>query len=547
LLAEKGKKEKEISRVEKEETYRFVPAICLEDERDYFTRPYDGMWQDQSDISVCADSNWNGVIEIIKDSPMADLPGEICKDGSKTDRVEVLACKNWGNRDFYFSWDSDDPVEIETDSLFNPAEYLGHSTNGAIDYYFTELNNIQPLYHYVLGLPSATCPVVEAAFDACLNDAGWTCDYDDFWLTGYTVHEIDYGLFTCRDDWWTNTWLVARGRCGGGHLMFEYMADSYQEHLKAPSVWGYMGICFGYDSTYCFEVQQSTPIPLTQGGGAQNRTLYDYSNYNYYAYTDPDDLQRSDGELYFDFDYAAIYERTINAVMSAPCVTYQTDTTIESEIYPGYSGFRGAYVQDIGEETFVCPIGGFRNKYILMIVESHYDHNRQGSCSPWKASGYGYDAGGVYDHGTVVSCTEADDESSIYSVLCANLNGERIEIDVGDDGRDFFEVMDSLILDFRGTPVYMYGYARSRYTGSPQYAYNTTYIRYGYFLNDQHFQSEIFYPIGEIEPANGGIACSHDVYGSMARDNKYGYGQCAGYVVKETTTKKGAVLHENRE
>ena len=111
LVGEKYKKEKEVVKIEKEETYRFVPAIYINTPEallPHSTLPYRfglaGHWHYISDVSVCSAGNWNGVIEVIKDSEMngAGEPGTVCKDGTKTDKLEVIACYNWGNADFWW-------------------------------------------------------------------------------------------------------------------------------------------------------------------------------------------------------------------------------------------------------------------------------------------------------------------------------------------------------------------------------------------------------------------------------------------------------------
>ena len=163
--------------------------------------------------------------------------------------------------------------------------------------------------------------------------------------------------------------------------------------------------------------------------------------------------------------------------------------------------------------------------------------------------GPSYDMGGVYQNGTVYNTQSNWDvsQNEYYRVLCVNLNDERIEIDRTDDigdefsnRTDYFYNTDALILDFMGTPVYMYGYMRTRYEGGK---YQAVYTRYGYFLNGTHYQSEKFYPEGIVD-WRGYTSCLHDVFGSVKRDGKYGFGQCAGFVVKEKTTKKGVITRE---
>ena len=103
-----------------------------------------------------------------------------------------------------------------------------------------------------------------------------------------------------------------------------------------------------------------------------------------------------------------------------------------------------------------------------------------------------------------------------------------------------------------GTPVYMYAYIKTIYYWSDDGWVDhedTVYIRYGYFMGGQHFQSEKFEPVGEEHDVYGdggsmGIICTHDVFGSIAREGKVGFGQCAGYMIKETSVKKGPTVYE---
>ena len=551
LVGEKHKKEKEVYKIEKEETYRFVPAIYINTPELLLLHaelPYyfglTGRWHYISDVSVCSDGNWNGAFEVIKDSEMngAGEPGTVCKDGTKTDDLEVIACYNWGNADFYWSWDCDyDGLEDTiSQTLFNPAPYLGHSLNGGEDYAWEDALAGGAVYYWTIGTPVPICPGVEADIEAA--DEGW--DSTGLYYARNDDYVVSYDPPQCKNDWWEDTYLVFRYRCGAGHLFFEYEVEGWQEHRKVTGLWYYMGLCFGYGDTYCYEAVNTWPVARTSGGGGQTRewTEHHYLPYFGYSYVKlfDDDLQRSDGEFYFDFDYFTETTEMRMGSMTAPCETSQSDTYNDFELYPSLEGFPGAYIQDIGEPEYICPVESFYNKYFLMIVEEYWEYVGSRTCSPWNVTGYGYDAGGVYDQGSIAPCPgTGSDEETQYRILCINLNGERIEIDTGDDELDYFEVSDSLILDFMGQPVYMYAYKRYRYTNG---GYDGTYTRYGYFLNDKHYQSEKFYPAG-ITNSTGRITNLHDVYGSM-NIGKYGYGKCSGYIIKEMTIKKGSVSYE---
>lgn len=529
-VEERGLIEEETPVLE-EEKYRFVPAICIGNPELY---PYTTFvaWQEISDISICAGAFWEGILVAVEDSPTAANPGEVYKDGPLTEDRKIEACYNWGNRGFWFDFDDEPETATNTDSLFSPMPYLGFSTDGAVDYMWSELNETQTTNTGV-PYPSHEWSETIADYNDCHNSLYWTCK-NFWWETSQCLEWIPSGY--CCKHWWKDTFIHGRHRCGYGHLMFEYSAEAYKERKQCNNVFRLTGICFYLDCNMDGSVHTS-PVGGTQGS-AQNREVYDSYDLPYYGYTD--DMERSDGELRFGraegWDYGATEYEDITAIMTGPCDTSQTDVSSDLEIYPQYYGYPGAYIQDIGEEAYICPVATMHNKYFLMIVEEVWDYYSTGSCDPWEATGYGYDGAGVYDHGSVGTCTGRNEvRADQYQILCVNLNGERIEIDRGDDGSDFFNVTDSLILDFKGTPIYMYAYMRTRYGNG---GYQTTYVRYGYFMNENHYQSEIFYPV-PVTNAQGHITCLHDVYDSIERSGQYGYGQCAGYIITERETKHG--------
>ena len=514
---QRGWKER-TSEVTKED-YRFVPAIILgnEDitESGYITIP----WQEVGDINVCAGANWEGTLDLIKDSPTANLPNEIYKDGIvDPDKYEIRACRNWGNRDFYFYSDTDEDRSVVNlvDPGFVPAPYA--------DYIVDALNAVKSAT-VVKSVWTIFCDEVQVAYEEYLYTE------DEFNL--YFWHWDD------ADGDWTKTILFVRSCFMNSNLWFKYRVDAYAQKYGPGAV--------------CAEYVHTVPVPLTIVGSAQDRLVIDYTWTAYYASAEDYYLTgRSSGEILFGpswYHYGDLEDCTYHLTLPAPCEPYQSDVIILSEVYPLYYGVCGAYIQDqvdeYGDELQICPIESFYNLYCILVVEEWWEYARTSTEDFWYISdGPHYDEYEVYQQGTVNNTQEnwnvSQDET--YRVLVVNLNDERIEIDRTDDigdefthRSDYFYFTDSLILDFMGTPVYMYGYIRTRYESGK---YNNVYTRYGYFLNGVHYQSEKFYPSG-ITDWRGYTSCLHDVYGSIARDGKYGFGQCAGFAVKETTKQKG--------
>jgi len=319
-----------------------------------------------------------------------------------------------------------------------------------------------------------------------------------------------------------------------------------------------MGLCMGYGWSPD-ELVIEVPVPRTTGGSAQSRFVIDYYWYDYIVYSEADWVSgRSAGEIIFEdptWDYYGdLTDGTHHLTLPAPCDYNQDDTRTLTEVYPQQYNVGGAYIQDQvdddGEESQICPIATFHDLYFIIVVEEWWELEDTRHYDGWDVSGgYGYNEDGVYNQGTPYALgsngvwTDLQDE--LFQVLCINLNGERIEIDRSDDfgdefsrRDDLFSGLDALILDFMGTPVYMYAYNRQRpnYEVYP-YEYEILYTRYGYFLNGVHYQSEKFYPAGVT--VGDHLYGLHDVYGSAARDGKYGFGQCAGFVVKEMSKQKG--------
>jgi hypothetical protein len=223
------------------------------------------------------------------------------------------------------------------------------------------------------------------------------------------------------------------------------------------------------------------------------------------------------------------------------CQYSQHDLLNRSHVTSEKSNMPGAYIQDTGEAQYQCPVADFTNLYMLLFVEEHYNYTRDFTSTPnihpiygWNVANFrAYRDGDTYEHGTVQphgDYTSDDIEETKYYALCVNLNNQRIEIDQTEDDGDYFYVTDSVILDYFGTPVYMYGYVRGHYNDDTGY-WDAVYTRYGYFMNGVHYRSQAFEPAGV-----GGerVYCLHDVYGSVNREGTYGFGQCAGFAVKRT-------------
>lgn len=532
---------------EEEKTYRFVPAIILGDASIVGTSTYWHYlaWQAQGDISVCGDSYWQGVTDIVRDSPTANKPNEIYKDGQTTKKLEVLACRNWGNRDFWWWFDTDESknIDIYNVSPFNVAPYLGFSLDGAKDYLLGAANNIKSPVAETAIAP--ICSQYTTLMNACYADPVFACD-EWHWNDSLCLEYKYLDDPRCCINEWRNSGILARMRCGTGHLYFEYQGDAYQERHYETGVFRIMGLCMGYGFP-CTEFVHTVIAPRTTGGSPQQRVVDEYGWVHYYVYTN-DDIERSGGPIIFDWDgiYRDLTNVDINALMTAPCETSQTDSSVYSEVYPMPWNIYGAFIQDIGNPAYICPNVNFHNTYFLLMVEENWHYFRTAACSPWRTSGYGYDVGGNYDQGVSLTCLSGQTvhHDEYYRILVINLNGERIVIDSADatTPEDYFYIMDSLILDFVGTPVYMYGYMRARRISSTEY--QTIYTRYGYFLNDMHYQSEQFHPAGVY--INKHLYNLHDVYGSVASEGKYGFGQCAGFVVKETLKTEEGILYEDR-
>jgi len=561
-----------------EEGYTFVPAIAIATE-DVLMEGHGSSFywvglETLVDFSLCGSSDWSGSMTVVEDISMpwsqAYYPG--CtysrkgQEGIEHAWIEVFSgmavrgCTNWGRKDAYpnFDWE-DEATESSSDTGFVPGPAVGplppYENYGvaysAMKHKLLETGPLHLGFHIDSG--EADRLVCHAChYDHICSPPGWSCREwhwnDGYWYDYCCEHPEGFPCYFRR---YTDTGLLAWfSACSYSYLWFAYKVIAWQEQWYYPDMWAYMGFCFSGDVEILENVTKPGDLILDEEvGGANTREAESSSATRYWGVNrtgsgqDWSDL-RSGGDIP-DWDWNDLgnaYELTHSLSQPSMCTQKQCDTYKFHDIYPIASGFTGAFIQDVndGEEAHVCPIKRFSNLHFEIVPVYHYHHEYDYCDSRWKVSGVGYD-GDVWQDGTVGSLSgvpsSADTRLESYYVLLIILNGKIIEIDRSDDygdemteRSDEFSARDSLILDFMGTPVYMYSYSRRRRnpdTGK----YFVLYTRYGYFLNDKHYQSEKFEPAGVT--CGGHLYDLHDVAGSAKR-GKYGFGQCAGFIVKNT-------------
>jgi len=383
--------------------------------------------------------------------------------------------------------------------------------------------------------------------DPCWDCREWHWD-DGYWYDFCCEHPAG---FPCYYRNYTDTGLLAYfSQCSYSYLWFAYKVIAWQEQWYHPDMWAFMGFCYSGDVHILENIPKPGDLILDEEEGGPN-TREAASSYaqRYWGviYTGNGDWSdlRSGGDIpdWEWNDLGNAYERTHSLSQPSMCTKNQCDTYKYQEIYPIAYGFNGAFIQDVndGEEAHVCPIESFANLHFELISVYHYYFEYDYCDSRWHVSGVGYD-GDVWQDGTVGGLSGVPESAytrlESYYVLLIILNGKIIEIDRSDDygdgmteRTDEFYCRDSLILDFMGTPVYMYSYSRVRRNPDTGKSF-VLYTRYGYFLNDEHYQSEKFEPAGVT--CEGHLYDLHDVAGSVERNGKYGFGQCAGFAVKNT-------------
>lgn len=503
-IQEPIKKDEEI-----QEFWRFVPAICINNGAGK------GSWQDEGKISVCTSADWKGVRWVSPETEYAYYPGE---KNPENLFLGVKQLTQWGYVDWYFWADFVTTEDTLSDTGFSPFPYYGYdSQDGGED---AAINAVAPVYYQLGG--SYVCEDLEELhnqwFTGNLPATGWTAVMSGVsWYIWNDEYCAAYNV-TCCNEWhlWTKLFLSAQ--CGQGHLMANIYCMKVNEVAFYDKDYLF-GTCLGGQIDCSMETQE---LFNTTVGSAQHRIREENIREDYTFISDDD--PRGDGLVSFSFNFHQLWYNKREAFMTAPCETNQVDTYINNYIIPETWGFCGGYIHES------CNNKDIVDDYFVIYIEEVWEESFVNTCSPWKASGYGYSSTGVYNHGWLNSCSGGGSGYNFYRRICANVLGERVVIDEApptDNGDTVFTCTDSKLYAVNGVPVFMYAYTSATATIiGTSFKWVVNYTRYGYFKGtfDNHYQSEKFYPID-------GVASSlHDVFGSEEK-GLYGWGQCAGYMI----------------
>jgi len=568
------KVEKKKFRKVKEEGYIFVPAIVIATEDDA------GGWEKLADISLCASAkDWTGSIVVVKDISMPwaqeDLPGcTYNQEGLEEEEnawidiipgtLAVRGLTNWGNKQIYGDYDWDDGAQSETDTGFVPGPAGGPPVNPYSGPAYDDMWQALIAFGYGIQLGffvgSGEADRLEChacRYDSVCPDNCWDCRewhfQDGYWYDFCCAHPTPD--FPCYFRNYTDTALAAWfSNRSYSYLWYAYYVIAWQEQWYHPDQWAYMGFCYSGDVHILENIpKEGIKIVDEEKGGPNTRFVtrtweQDYWGVVYHLRGEDFSDLRSGGDIpdwYWD-EHGNLELDTEDLTMQSMCARTHCSTYSFREIYP-WSGFSysGAFIQDLGNEEHVCPVADFKNLYFVLTQEYHKYHDANACDHNWHVSDVGYYSG-FWSDGRVATCGSSPSQPWVdtryeqFYVLVIILNGERIEIDRTDDyggpmsyRRDEFDGLESLILDFLGKPVYMYSYARYKV---PEGQRQCMYVRYGYFIEEsgvmKHYQSQKYEPAGVVK--YGRLQEMHDVAGSIERDGKYGYGQCAGFIVKNT-------------
>lgn len=533
--------EEEVVGKEIHEMYRFVPAIVLTNDTTimgaYNTYVY--RWQSTGNNSVCYDQDWNGLTGIVQDAYLGadeDEVGVRHTDAVFGPDTEVIGLTNWGDRSIWWWEDYEVVQDDESDGEWSPLPYYGWDNAGAsMDHLLHKLDGMGTgLYYLIIACFGSSC---DDPFD--YNDACGHCALCYLFDDGYCV---EYSGGCCQKAY-ENTILYGGTTCGGRDwIMGNHWATGIQCYKEGNWTW-VMGLCLG--GWNCVSCETQNYVPFTTIGSPQDRTAtYDYEEiYPWYSMETYNPtkypLYRSAGSIIFDV-FNTRFEQHISraAHVTAPCESNQTDTVNEVTKYDNwYGSYQGAYVRDTGPDPgAICTNPKLHDDWFCITQNIVYDNNYTVNCSPMQNAPY-RDYAWVYHQGGIGPCPDHPPESW-YNVIEAYVEGEVYELDRmdprvsgGSEPQVEFHIGDCQILDFLGTPVYMYSFCRLEYYGVPGTTYEAIYTQYGYFLNGEHHYKR-FYPAGIPCSYYGNTTCLHDVEGS-SRDGWYGFGQLAGYIVKE--------------
>ena len=497
IVREEEKEEKKIK-----SEWKFVPGICMIALESTIDKWYGFEDIAQSYITVCNTPVWLGKCCIIPECAVVEQPGMKWPDypaRAVKGLVEYGYHAPWD--EYWFNTESTTGGTVIQDNGFNPVPWLGHDSDGAIDYLTEELNNAGA---YWTGADY---------FNGCDEQRIWYEDFRDYWnaqsdwSVGDQMHDntkvcVHYDAEDCCDEYDGSTHYIPAGKCGLGHLFFSIQIEQTHCH---PTYNPYKidGICYGYSSVVDKVFTTGMLLPITTYGEPQDRTYvttYSYDNY-LQSY---DIIDRAAGNLRSNYhSYTTISSH--NLTMPAICVRNHLNTQQSVNDWPDVHELQGGYVKDA--DALLIPI--LKNKYFIMYVSEVYTvppHTGYKTDNTWNlpAGKPAYDSLGVYAHGIPYNVSSPSNPTK-FACLWADINGEQILVDSEDieTNYGYFVCTDSHIVTCLGNIYYMYAYCLWQYISG---SYGVRRIRYGYFRNTvvNHIRSPIFLsskygPIGRLK------------------------------------------------
>ena len=529
----------EIPEIEKED-WEFIPGIAVMPGDDIEESIWPDMYDATGSMIVCFTPYWNSRYCQIDDGQYSRYEGDKFEDNIG---FFVFACVERGT---VIRWYPSAPYTLyNSDTYTNdwvPIPWIPDEGGLSLldDYILSYIKTYGTITVYALGVP-IECAETQAYFDSWragnIPGPGFTACSDVYVIEdGY---ETDNDGDGCPNSVTGNTMFFCSTYCGAINVYGKIWAARVKESYNLAGCWYYMGFCIGCVTTDC-----DTDIDILFSdtlGTPQSRTRVQINNRDYWIQTSPTSPPYwSYGQVVDDFDFKWNTTKTATAsVIDNPsepdgCSVQQVQDTITDCRRPTFDGWKGAYVPD------ACPKESLHGKYFIMYSEHIIDYHSHGiDDDDWGVVNAYYDAVGVYHQGTInflatFHLYPYTVEEEIYDILCADINGVRVEIDRGTQEYEWFYVSDSHIYDFFGVPIYMFAYVKYGLTEPDGWDYKAIYTRYGYFYGGPENMrlSQIFYPAGTYGEEGYEEWCDyphHDVFDSI-KEGLYGWGQCSGFI-----------------